>query len=298
MRERSERGEPRLVVQPWRELTVLLSVGIGSLVMLGTLFSLVMTLFDQFELPLLATASVVFGPSTCALGMYVSWRCVRKRRHQEEAASLCLSGALLAGGANVPLVALFIGLVTLTHPWLLLMSLVVGSMCGMILGCPLGFVFGAASLRPIKLGCSRPSSIDANDVTSQVCWGWLSTLSLICALLVGIALVVTRDRCEGIVVPALFGFIAIVSRWSAWRASRRGEHRRRFLHRVIHGQEPRWSVVSLDEIALASAASLPDLFYQERGAPSAVLVRHVETSGEGAYRKGEHYVPIALVKSS
>jgi hypothetical protein len=278
-------------------MTVLLVVGIGALLMVSTLFSFVMMLCIRADLPTFGMACVVFGPSTCALAMYVAWRCVRERRESHEAASICLSGALLAGGANVPFVALFVGLVTLTHPWHLMMAVVVGSMCGMVLGCPLGFVFGAASLRPIKLGCRRPSSVDGNDVTSQVCWGWLSSLALVCALFVAGGLIINGGPHDGAVVPAIFGAISLASRWAAWRAARRREQRRRVFDRILNGLDESWTVVPLEEMSEWSTESLPALFFGEHESAEAVLARRSDTYGDGAYRQGDLLVPIALVSN-
>ncbi len=273
-----------------------MSVGVASLVMLATLFAMVIMSFDHCEVHDLGAMIFIFGPTTCALSTYVAWRCVQRSRTESEATSACLSGALLAGGANVPLIALFTGLLTLTHPGHLLVAVIAGCVGGMIVGCPCGFVFGAACLRPIRFGCTRPRSVDGNDLTAQVSWRWLSNLSVVCLAIISAGLALLEGHHGGAkVLVGVLGALFLVGRWFAWRATSRMEARRRWLGQITKEQTSGWTIVSLDEVAQDGVASLPPLFHQDALYSNAVLARRIRSNEAGAYRTGERFIPIALI---
>lgn len=288
------------------ELPLLVSVGVGVMLMIATLAALMLMVLGRCEAGDLGALVLMLTPTTCALVAAVAWRSVHPPVGGDDVTRSCLYGATFAGGANIPLTVLLAGLITSTDLGKLVEGVAFATVAGPILGAPLGFAFGVASLGPIRFTASLPPGLDVYEQVAQVSWRWLSAVGAFCALLVGVGLQGAVGLHDGAAALFIVAFvISGAALLAAQAASRRLAARRRWLERVAAGAVPGWAVVPLEELSAEgfeelSTEGLETLpLYRAtlaRELADAVIGRWVPTSDPGgAYRSGERLEPVALV---
>lgn len=251
-------------------------------------------------------AAALCLPGTLLTALLCGWRCIRAERSRAEARSACL-GWGAAGGVLVPvlIVLTFVFVVLVTERFgfaleeMLFMAIygaVAAAVVGGFVGTPIGLVFGAIMIRPIRLGCDHRWAHDSADRSATVCGGWLAGVSgAVAAVLVLVALGSSPAGAGYALALALAWAVAgaaglLAFLWGAVRAASRA----RWLARVRAGAERGWVVVELDDDEARVDRGLRPFQGGEPASARLALARLEQVPG-GAYREVGHPVPVALV---
>ncbi len=265
---------------------------------------------------------IILGPlvlctslSTALLSALLVRNCLLPDRKfqamRDNVSGRCVGWGCLAGAANVypasilmilTLIAVegFTGFPDLEElPGLLLAIGVIG----LIVGTPLGLIFSAFYLTPVRLAhdLSVAGAVNGEALLLRRAGWWLIAVGLV-TLLFGWGVGIRACTPGGFRVgvgeqmftlllgcgPALLaGLIAVVvGRWRLDRLSR-------WFEGVRAGTDPNWTIVGIWEVS-ENIDDLVPLFHQ-RELATGVLLRLNPGPGEGAYRTGVEQVPWALV---
>ena len=237
------------------------------------------------------------GVCTALLSAALVWIAVRLPKSKSGATVVALVGGMAAGILNSPVSYVAYEILHPSPPVFgsLLGAAIAATIIGAAYAAPLGLLFGAIYLVPIRAAhaLSRDRTRESMDRLLLTIGIWLVSASALCGL-AGAAIILgldlqsaTRPFCVALATVAFAGF------WAALIAGVEMLRRRRWFRRVAEGREPGWVVTPADPL-LPWDAALPALFVG-RGSLNGVLARRVPGLPAGAYRTGDRLVPWSVV---
>lgn len=268
----------------WQTGLVLAVVAVGGSVLVATSVMAFLTILGECEIGALGEGTLAFGPTTVCLCVAAAWTCVRKRRAPSQVKGVCMLHGGIAGALTFPANVLVLGLVTGAPLADLLVTTLLGGVVGVFVGAPLGILFGAVAIPPIRQSCHRDRSLEHRDRAVATNASWLAALCGFSALLSTVASALpSRDAGGAATLAVLTALIAAAAAVMSARARIRLAVRKAWVARVRRGEVPGWSVVSEGE-APAGLELRP--FLSGRGRSGDILVCHDFCPSDGAYRSG------------
>lgn len=275
-------------------LPVLASVAAGGLVLLATLVMALLALAGECDVAALGIGLVVLGPTTVCLSVAMAWTCVRKWRDPSDVKGMCVIRGGAAGALNAPAIVLVVGVFSGGGPGEVLVVLVLGAIAGVIVGGPLGLLFGAIFIPPIGHGCRHDSSLEHGDREAATCAGWLAVVCGVSAVLSTLVFaLLARDDGGAAVLAVLTAPASVLAAVGALRARARLAERRAWLDRVRRGEIQGWSVMRPADAPDTARDLRPLLSGRDR--TGDILARHDFHPAAGAYRDGTLTTLVATV---
>ncbi len=220
---------------------------------------------------------------------------VRLPKSSASAGVICVIGAISAAILCTPLSFLAASAFDVSFGSTAIRPLTLASLAasiGVVIAAPLGLVFGAAYLVPVLTAhrLERTFALERLDTAFVVMGMWLVVVGGICLAVASTGVI----RPSSSALPTWVSAIALLTGTIAsFVGAVRMRWRRHWLRRVARGDVQDWSIASLDDIVEPPPGLRP--FLSTRAISDALLLHHLPARGKGAYRRGVHRAPCALI---